>query len=277
VPEDKIVNCMTIDLEDWLYGAVSTSHPITTRVIHNVERLLRLLERYRVRATFFALGKVCEKFPILLNMIRAAGHEIGSHGYAHEPVFMLTPEAFRDDIRRSIDVIVSQTGAAPQGYRAPGFSIDRRCLWAGPILAECGLKYSSSLFPIRGRRYGVPDAPRWPHRWEECGLLEFPLTTVSILGKNLPMCGGGYFRLLPWPILSWAIGKVNREGHPVVVYMHPYEMDVYEVKDLKRQGYPISMKTRFMQSLFRSRIHGRLDRMFRRYRFGPMAEVLGIE
>jgi polysaccharide deacetylase family protein (PEP-CTERM system associated) len=191
-------------------------------------------------------------------------------------VFMLTPEAFRDDIRRSVDVIVSQTGTGPKGYRAPGFSIDHRCLWAGPILAECGLAYSSSIFPIRGRRYGMPDAPRWPHRWDGCDLWEFPLTTVKLLGKNLPMCGGGYFRLLPWPILSLALSRVNRQGHPAVIYMHPYELDVHEAVDLTKQGHVIPTKTRFMQSLFRSRINARLERLFQQYRFAPMAEVLGI-
>jgi polysaccharide deacetylase family protein (PEP-CTERM system associated) len=277
VNDPRILNAMTIDLEDWMQSTLGPDHPITSRVIYNLERFLRLLNRHHVRATFFALGKVCEKFPILLEMVSDAGHEIGTHGYGHEYVHSLTPDLFRRDIERSIEIIEKQTSHRPVGYRAPAFSITRESWWAGPILVECGLKYSSSLFPIKGRRYGVPDAPRWPHRWEDCDLMEFPLTTVTVLGKNLPMCGGGYFRLLPWPILSWAIGKVNREGHPAVVYMHPYEMDVYEVKELKRQGYPISMKTRFMQSLFRSRIQGRLDRMFRRYRFGPMAEVLGIE
>ena len=177
----------------------------------------------------------------------------------------------------SIELIEKQTGRKPLGYRAPAFSVTQESWWAGPILAEAGFKYSSSVFPIAGRRYGVPDAPRFPHKWTECDLMEFPLTTARLLGKNLPVCGGGYFRLLPWTILGRAIRQVNGQGHPVVVYMHPYEMDVYEVADLKRQGYPISRKVKLMQSLFRSRIYPRLDRMFRAFRFGTMAEVLNIE
>ena len=271
-----IQNAMTIDLEDWMQGALDPSYPITARVLPNVERLLRLLARHDVRATFFALGKVCEKFPQILEMVTEGGHEIATHGYGHELVSHLTRERFREDLERSIAIIERQTGRRPIGYRAPAFSITRECAWAGPILAECSIKYSSSVFPIRGRRYGTPDAPRFPHRWKDCDLLEFPLSTVRVLGRNLPMCGGGYFRLLPWAALRWAIRRVHAERQPVVVYMHPYEMDVGEAADLARQGYPISARRRFTQSLFRSRIHHRLSRMFRRFRFAPMADVLGL-
>lgn len=275
--DQPILNAMTIDLEDWMQSTLGPEHPITSRVIPNLERFLRLLAKHDVRATFFALGKVCEKFPILLEMVTQAGHEIASHGYGHELVYDITPERFREDLGRSIELIQKQTGRKPLGYRAPAFSVTRESWWAGPILAEAGFKYSSSVFPIAGRRYGVPDAPRFPHKWAECDLMEFPLTTARLLGKNLPVCGGGYFRLLPWPILRRAIRQVNGQGYPIVVYMHPYEMDVYEVADLKRQGYPISRKVKLMQSLFRSRIYPRLDRMFEEFRFGPMAEVLNIE
>lgn len=277
MPNQPILNAMTIDLEDWMQSTLGPDHPITSRVIPNLERFLRLLAKHDVRATFFSLGKVCEKFPILLEMVAEAGHEIASHGYGHELLYDISPERFREDLDRSIEIIERQTGTKPLGYRAPAFSVTRKSWWAGPILAQAGFKYSSSVFPIQGRRYGVPDAPRFPHKWQECDLTEFPLTTAQLLGRNLPVCGGGYFRLLPFPILRRAIRQVNGQGHPVVVYMHPYEMDVYEVADLKRQGYPISRKLQLTQSLFRSRIYPRLERMFEEFRFGPMAEVLNIE
>lgn len=273
----RIINAFTVDLEDWMQSTIGPDEPITPRVLANLERMIRLLERHGVRATFFCLGKVCEIYPQLIERVLEAGHEIGSHGYGHELVYKITPERFRADLERSIEIIERQGGCRPLGYRAPAFSVTPESLWAAPILAELGFKYSSSVFPIRGRRYGMPNAPRFPYVWDSCDLLEFPLTTVPIMGENRPMCGGGYFRLLPWPILAEAIRRVNRDGHPVVVYMHPYELDVNELAELQREGYRFSRKTYVMQSLCRGRIHGRLNRLFSEFRFGSMAEVLGLE
>jgi polysaccharide deacetylase family protein (PEP-CTERM system associated) len=277
VSRNGIVNAFSVDLEDWMQSTIGPDEPITPRVIANLDRMLKLLERHGVRATFFCLGKVCEIYPQLIERVVEAEHEIASHGYGHELVYTITPERFRADLERSIEIIERQAGRRPIGYRAPAFSVTRESLWAAPILVELGFKYSSSVFPIRGSRYGMPDAPRFPYKWDSCDLLEFPLTTVPLVGRNLPMCGGGYFRLLPWPILASAIGRVNREGHPVVVYMHPYEMDVNELAELEREGYRFSRKTYVGQSLFRGRIHGRLSRLFSEFRFGTMAEVLGLE
>ena len=163
----RMLDAFTVDLEDWAHGLLGGDTPITPRVVRNVERVLALLERHKVRATFFALGKVCRKFPQLLPRVAAAGHEIASHGFGHQRVFNMTPEAFRDDVQRSIDIIGEQVGVAPIGYRAPAFSITQRSLWAGAVLADLGFKYSSSIFPIRGARYGIFGAPRYPFRWSE--------------------------------------------------------------------------------------------------------------
>lgn len=274
---NHVLNAFTVDLEDWMQSTLGPDWPITPRVIGNLERMLRLLRRHGVRATFFALGKVCQQFPQLLARVEEEGHAVASHGYGHEMVYDLTPERFRADLLRSIEVIEGQIGRRPIGYRAPAFSITPSSRWAGPILAELGFRYSSSVFPINGSRYGMPDAPRFPYRWEECDLVEFPLTTVTVLGRNLPMCGGGYFRLLPWPIVAAAIRRVNREGYPAVIYAHPYELDVNELAELRQAGYGLSARTYLMQSLFRGRIAARLDRLLSEFRFGPMAEVLGID
>lgn len=272
-----ITNALTIDLEDWAQSVLGPQTPITTRVLRNTDRMLNLLARYGVRATFFALGKVCERFPSLLPQIASAGHEIGTHGYGHELLYTMTPDRFRADLERSIDIVASQIGRKPTGYRAPAFSVTRSSMWAGPIMAELGIKYSSSIFPIARKRYGIPDAERFPHRWENCDLIEFPLTTVRRFGRNFPVAGGGYFRLLPHPVLARAIREVNGQSQPVVVYIHPYELDVNELAELRRQGWSIRWKTYINQSLFRGRIRGRLAALFQEFRFTTMAEVLGLE
>ena len=275
--DNTVINALTVDLEDWPQSVVDPRMPITDRVLRNTDRMLSLLARFGIRATFFALGKVCEKFPRLLPAIASAGHEIGTHGYGHELLHRITPERFREDLQRSIGIIETQIGRRPIGYRAPAFSVTPDTLWAGPILVELGIKYSSSVFPIAGRRYGIPDAQRFPHRWEGCDLMEFPLSTVRRLGRNIPVSGGGYFRLLPKPVLHWAVREINGEGRPVVVYLHPYELAVSELNELKRQGWHITWRRYLMQSLFRGRIAGRLRGLFEEFKFAPLAEVLGQE
>lgn len=269
-----MLNALTIDLEDWPQAVLDPSLPITDRVVGNVDRLLALLDRHSVRATFFALGKVCERHPRLLPLIQSAGHEIASHGYGHELVYRLTPRPFEDDVRRSIEIIGSQTGRQPLGYRAPAFSITRESLWAGPILARLGFRYSSSIFPIRKARYGIHDAPRVPHRWGNCDLVEFPLTTLRVFGCHVPVCGGGYMRLLPWWVHAHAIGSMNAGGHPAVVYLHPYELASDEVNLFRRTGLRFSTRRRVMQSLWRSRIPQRLRRLLDAFDFAPMTQVL---
>ena len=293
-----VVSAFTVDLEDWAHGLLGGETPVTTRVVGNVERMLTLLERHNVKATFFALGKVCEKFPELLPRVAACGHEVASHGYGHDLIYNMTPESFREDLRRSVDLIGEQTGVAPVGYRAPAFSITRQSLWAGPILAELGFKYSSSIFPISGSRYGIADAPTFPFNWKDwltgtpaggpgaCGkpearspkpdLVEFPMTTLAFAGRRWPVCGGGYLRLLPTCFLKAAIRRAHRQGQPAVVYMHPYELDVSEVCELKRAGWRFGRKTALTQSLFRCFIKRRLADIFQTFTFAPMREVLEV-
>lgn len=272
-----IHNAMTVDLEDWAQAVLDPHLPITDRVAGNVDHLLAFLDAYGIRATFFALGRVCEQFPLLLPRVAAAGHEIASHGYGHELVYHMTPEQFEADVGRSADIIESQVGRRPTGYRAPAFSIVETTRWAGPILAKLGFRYCSSIFPIRKRRYGIPSAPRFPHRWPNCDLVEFPLTTLSVGGVNLPACGGGYTRLLPGLYHARAIRQMNELGHPAVVYLHPYELAVGEVNAFRRDGFPVPAWRRFKQSLWRSRVAARLSRMFDEFAFGPMGEVLGLD
>ncbi len=271
-----MLNALTVDFEDWMQAHIDPDRPITPRVVDNVRRVLALLDEYQVKATFFVLGKVGDVYPDLVREVDRAGHEIASHGWGHRLVWQQTPEQFRADLRRSIEQIVALTGHRPLGYRAPAFSITKRSLWAGPVLADEGFRYSSSIFPIRKRRYGIPEAPRFPYRWEDCDLVEFPLTTARVFGRNIPVCGGGYMRLFPYAVLRRALHTVNRAGQPAVVYFHPYELDVSEVRVLQNQGYPIGRRVAFMKSLWRSRIEGRLRAALGEFQFAPMAQVLEL-
>ena len=182
------------------------------RVVANTERLLNIFADTSIRATFFVLGWVAERHPEVVRRILAAGHEVASHGYAHRLVYDLTPEMFRDDIRRSKLVIEDAGGSAVEGYRAPSYSITKRSLWALDVLLEEGYTYDASIFPIRHDTYGIPDAPRHPYVMTRTGgeLVEAPPSTVRLLGRNLPMAGGGYFRLLPYGWTRWGIARVNR-------------------------------------------------------------------
>ncbi len=265
-----MLNALTVDLEDWPQAVLNHRLPITDRVIANAERVLALLDRHRVRATFFALGRVCECHPRLLPMIAAEGHEIASHGYGHELVYRLNPERFAADIRRSAEIIEAQTGRRPIGYRAPAFSITSQSLWAYPILAESGFVYSSSVFPIRKHRYGIPEAPRGPYQVDGGRLIEFPLATLEVLGHRLPACGGGYLRLFPALVHAAAVRQLNASGLPAVVYLHPYELSVGEVGRFVREGLRVGPWRRLKQSLWRGRTKSRLARLLDRFEFAPL-------
>jgi polysaccharide deacetylase family protein (PEP-CTERM system associated) len=191
--------------------------------------LLEQLDRFAIRATFFIVGEIARHNPGLVRAVHRAGHEVASHGWDHQRVHNLTPASFRADVQRSIDALQQVTGEAVVGYRAPTFSIVRETAWAIDVLAELGLLYDSSIYPVRHDRYGVPGAPRSPFfaRGRQHALLELPPATLRLLGMNLPVGGGGYFRLLPRFVLNSAIQQMNRDCRPPVVmlYFHPWEFD----------------------------------------------------
>lgn len=199
------------------------------RVDVSTRWLLDELARAGARATFFVLGDLAQRQPALVRAMHAAGHEVASHGWDHRRVHHFTPETFRDDVRRSKDALEQITGAAVVGYRAPTFSVVRQTAWAVDVLADLGMLYDSSIYPVRHDRYGVADAPRWPFRVSGGGgdMLELPPVTWRLLGLNLPLGGGGYFRLLPLWMMQAALGQVRRLGQPPVamLYFHPWEFD----------------------------------------------------
>jgi polysaccharide deacetylase family protein (PEP-CTERM system associated) len=235
--------------------------------------LLDRLEDRGARATFFVVGQLAAADPALVRAIHRAGHEVASHGWDHRRVLGMTPEAFREDVRTGKDVLEQATGAAVVGYRAPTFSIVRRTAWALDVLADLGMLYDSSIYPVRHDRYGVPGAPRVPFLARGIGreILEIPPATLRVLGANLPVGGGGYFRLLPAALLEQALRQVRRSCRPPVamLYFHPWEFD---------PGQPRLPLRRLSLSRFRTyvgiaRSRERLGRLLARHRFTRAVDV----
>jgi polysaccharide deacetylase family protein (PEP-CTERM system associated) len=200
-----------------------------SRVADNTRRVLELFQEFGAHATFFVLGYVAEREPALVREILAAGHEVGCHSHMHRRVFTMSPEEFREDLRRALGAIEDAGGEKVVGFRAPTFSIVAKSLWAVEILAQEGFLYDSSVFPIWHDLYGMPRAPRFPFRWlcrDGRSLFEIPPLTVRVFGRNLPVAGGGSLRILPMWYTRWALRRVRqREGRPAVVYLHPWELD----------------------------------------------------
>ncbi len=231
----QIPNALTVDVEEYftvqnLDGVVTRdqwpAQPL--RSDEQTRRLLDLCDQHQVKATFFVLGWVADRQRPLVQEIHRRGHEIAAHSYWHKLVFEMTPEEFRTDLRRVKTLLEDLTGGPIWGYRAPTYSVTQKSLWAHQILVEEGFKYSSSIFPIVHDRYGIADYPRFPVRLElgQKKLWEFPLTTLRVGGKNLPVAGGGYLRLLPARSVALALAHVNEVEHqPTIVYLHPWEID----------------------------------------------------
>ncbi len=234
-PTTPICNAMSIDVEDYFQvsafdGIVERSSwdRMESRVVANTERLLAMFDEFHVRSTFFVLGWVAERYPQLVRTIADAGHEIASHGYEHRLIYDQTPQAFRDDVRRAKEILEDSSGQRVTGYRAPSYSITPRSLWALDVLTEEGYEYDSSIFPIRHDRYGIPVSGRQPYSVNRKGMsiIEVPGSTTRFASMNLPIAGGGYFRLLPYWWTKWGIARLNRlERRPAVFYLHPWEVD----------------------------------------------------
>ncbi len=279
-PDCPIVNAMTVDVEDYFqvsaFASVVSRDRWTeyeSRVAANTDRLLGIFTEFGVHATFFVLGWVAERDPGLVRRIAAAGHEIASHGYGHHLVYDQRPEEFREDVRRAKSLLEAASGQTVCGYRAPSFSITERSLWALDVLIEEGFAWDASIFPIRHDRYGIPSAPRCPyaaHHSVGAGtLLEVPASTIRLLGTNVPIAGGGYFRLFPYGWTRWAMSRVNSiERRPVVFYVHPWEIDA----DQPRFEAPRISRWRHYAHL--AHTERRLNRLLSDFRFGTMSTAV---
>ena len=278
VPSVPVVNAMTIDVEDYFHvsvfdGVVPRSQwdRLEDRVCANTERVLALLEEAQVRATFFVLGWVADRHPGLVRRIVAGGHEIASHGYAHRLVYDQTPKAFREDVTRAKAVLEDASGTQVLGFRAPSYSITPRSLWALDVLMEAGYRYDASIFPIHHDRYGIPVSARHPYRIERNGssLTEVPASAARAFGMNLPVSGGGYFRILPYAWTRWGIARINRvERRAAVFYLHPWDLDPDQPR-LRASGL-----SRLRHYFNLHQTAPRLRRLLRDFAFAPMAQVM---
>jgi len=277
-----MLNALTIDVEDYFHVTAFDRYVkrddwdrYPLRVEDNTMRVLDLLDEFDLQATFFILGWVAERFPALVRTIRDRGHEIASHGYGHELIYRIGPDRFRADIQRSKRLLEDICGAAVNGYRAPSYSITKKSLWALDILIEEGFTFDSSIFPVYHDNYGIPDAPRFPHRIEREGgtITEFPLTTYPVRwGRKeyrLPIAGGGYLRLFPAGLVRGGMQRINAlEGQPAVLYFHPWEID---------PGQPriqAGIKSRIRHYLNLQKTEAKLRELFRAMRFGTMGQAL---
>jgi len=274
-----VVNALTIDVEDYFQvqafaDVISPAdwgqYPM--RVERNTYRLLELLERRHIHATFFVLGWVAERCPALVRDIFNAGHEIGSHGYGHQMITRGDQKTFRTDLGRAKSIIENQTGARVRCFRAPSYSITSKTLWALEILGELGFEYDSSIFPVRHDYYGIPDAPRFPHyRLLRGGarLLEFPPSTLRVYATNLPVAGGGYLRLFPYRLTAWAIPRINqKENQPAMIYLHPWEIDPDQPR------IAASWRSRFRHYQNLRTTETKFSRLLEEFSWAPMSEVL---
>jgi polysaccharide deacetylase family protein (PEP-CTERM system associated) len=231
-----------------------------------------MLDEAGVAATFFVLGWVAERYPRLVRAIRASGHEVACHGYGHQMITRLSRSQFAEDVRRGKAAVEEAAGANVIGYRAPTFSVVHETIWGLEILAEAGFRYDSSVFPIVHDRYGIPDAPRFPHRLAvgaAGALSEFPLSTIAVGRWRLPVAGGGYFRLFPYAVSRGALRHLNEsEGQPAMVYLHPWELDPGQPR------LPVGRLTRFRHSVNTRTTQSKLRRLLKDFRFAPAREVL---
>ena len=270
-----MINALTIDVEDYFQVSAFAPHIARSawdtrecRVERNVDRILEMLRSRQIKATFFTLGWIAERYPLLVRRIVQEGHELASHGYGHERASDLTEADFFEDIHRAKTLLEDIGAVAVQGYRAPSFSIGEGNLWAFDALLRAGYRYSSSVYPIRHDHYGMPNAPRHVYQVRP-GLLEVPITTLRVFGRNFPSSGGGYFRLLPYEVSRRMLSRVNAtERQPGIFYFHPWEIDTAQPRVAG-----IGLKTRFRHYVNIGRMENRLSLLLKDFNWGRMDQI----
>lgn len=275
----ELKNALTVDVEDYYHVSGFEDHidrgdwgRYESRVVASTHRVLAILDEHKIRGTFFVLGWVADRHPELVRDIHSSGHEIGSHGYWHQLVYRLTPEEFRADVARGRDVLEQLIGQPVVAYRAPSFSITRRSLWALDILASEGFRFDSSIFPVYHDRYGIPDARPTVHRIATASgdLWEFPISVHRVFGMNLPVSGGGYFRLFPLRWTFHCLSAINgKEGRPFVFYFHPWEIDAEQPR--LRAGSRLSRARHYVNL---ARTERKLEALLATYPFGTLSEAI---
>lgn len=270
------VNAMTVDVEDYFQVSAFEDHicreaweSMPCRVERNTECILDLFAAHGIRATFFVLGWIGERYPRLVRRIVQEGHELASHGYSHVRVTRQTRRQFLEDVTHTRKLLEDIGGSQVLGYRAASYSIGAGNLWALDVLDEAGYRYSSSIYPIRHDLYGMPEAPRFPFRHGGLAILEIPISTLSISNYRIPIGGGGYFRLYPYAVSRWAIRRVNRhEGRPCIFYLHPWEIDSEQPR---QPGLPLRTRVRHYLNLHRT--EQRLEQLMKDFRWDRIDRV----
>ncbi|MCG7992584.1 MAG: DUF3473 domain-containing protein [Candidatus Thiodiazotropha lotti] len=277
--QNRQINAITVDVEDY-YQVSAFNKQITkaewesyeSRVYDNTHRILKIFDDSNIKGTFFVLGWVAERNKKLINEISELGYEVACHGYSHDLVYNQTPETFLEETKQSKAIIEDIIGRPIKGYRAASYSITEKSLWALDILTECGFSYDSSIFPIMHDRYGIPGAKTMPHRLKtEKGneIIEFPLSTVGVAKRRLPVSGGGYFRLFPYWLSKAGLNRVNRNDQmPFIFYMHPWEID---------EGQPKIKSSRLSEFRHYNNIdkfESRLLKLIRDFEFSTVSDVL---
>jgi len=274
---DLVINAMTIDVEDYFQVSAFESHiprnlwdSIPCRIEPCMDRILGLLDDKNIKATFFTLGWIAERYPQMIKRLVDNGHELASHGWGHNRVTDLSQSEFYADIVRSKTLLEDISGQKVSGYRAPSFSINHQNLWAFDCLAKADYLYSSSIYPVQHDHYGMPDAPRFAYFPNgKNGVLEIPVTTVRLGGRNIPAAGGGYFRFWPYAVSKWFINRLNHyESKAAIFYFHPWEIDV----DQPRQT-GVSFKTRFRHYLNLNRMESRLNALTSDFKWGRVDKI----
>jgi len=276
-------NILSFDIEEYfqvsgLEKAVSRSSwdNFSSRVEHSTHKILEILDRYNVKATFFILGWVAERHPKLIEEIAKQGHEIASHGFDHELVYNMTPGQFAANLKQTNDLLESITGQKVYGYRAPSFSLTIDDIEKFEILAELGFKYDSSLFPMKHFRYGraqsIPLGPFEIKKSDQSIIKEFPISVIKFLGKCIPAGGGGYFRLYPDIILKRNFNKIQGEGRPAIVYLHPWEFDPDQPR-ISGAGYGNT----FRHYLNLDKTQSRLEMILKEFEFGSFREFISSQ
>jgi polysaccharide deacetylase family protein (PEP-CTERM system associated) len=265
-------HAFTIDVEDWYHGAADevTRTSGERRLCYGLGKLLDILAKFEVKATFFWLGLAASENPCLVKQVAHAGHEIACHGWVHEPVYSMSPQRFREETQYAMSLISDLSGQPVIGYRAPYFSITRKSLWALEILADIGFEYDSSIFPIKNWRYGISDFNPMPQQVTTSAgtIYEMPLSVRRILGNNLPISGGAYFRIYPYAITQQNFRTAEHNNQAVIFYIHPWELD------LEHPPVPLSWKEKLTHSINLHTTEQKLHRLLSEFSFVPLRQIL---
>lgn len=265
-------HAFTVDVEDWYQGidlGGRTTGTLERRLSYSLDLLLELLAQHGVRGTFFWLGLAAADHPRLVRQVADAGHEIGCHGWSHDPIYTMTPQRFRDEIGRALALLADLAGGPVSAYRAAFFSITRRSLWALEILAALGFRYDSSIFPVRNWRYGIPDFYPWPQQLDTPAgpIYELPISVRRVIGRTIPVSGGAYFRIYPYALTRSNLRALERAGRPAIFYIHPWELDC----DHPRLSF--YWKARLTHYANLRSAGAKLRRLLREFAFVPLSEI----